>query len=141
MQLPIKQLRQSGASDGQVPTWSDALQQYVPQTVSGGGGGNTFVAEPFVYADTTNKVIGPLSNTPANLSSVSLFPITGLIQKYTQDYTVRLVIGGSAPGYYICLSPTSTPPGGGSFSGSSNPATGIDGNLDLGDDFRVLYPY
>jgi hypothetical protein len=98
-------------------------------------------AEQLVYSDITNKVIGPLSGVPIDEEDLSLFIITGIIQKYTQDYTVRQVSGGAFPGYYVCISTTSTAPGSGSFAGgSSNPATGIDGLLAFGDTARVIYP-
>jgi hypothetical protein len=103
------------------------------------GSGVTY-GEQYVYTDTANKVIGPLSNTPVPVGGLSLFPITGPIQKYSTDYTVREVAGGSAPGYYVCISPTSTAPGGGAFAGGANPSVGIDTVLASGDDVRVIYP-
>lgn len=141
MQLPLKQLRQDGAATDQVLTWDSGLSQWVPKTAPGGGGGTDATAETLTYTDTANKVAGPLAYTPAAIAAVSLFVITGAVQSYTMDYTVRLVIGGSAPGYYLCLSPTSTPPGGGSFSGGSNPGSGISGTLTSGDYLRVLYAH
>jgi hypothetical protein len=102
--------------------------------------GTEFVAEELTYTDTANKVIGPLTNTPSNAIMSNLFPATGVIQTYTTDYTVRQVTGGSAPGYYVCIATGSTAPGGGSFSGGSNPATGIDSVMVNGDKVRVLYP-
>jgi hypothetical protein len=97
-------------------------------------------AEDFSYTDTSNKVLGPLSGSPVDVTAVTLFVLTGIVQEYSVDYTVREVIGGSSPGFYVCVSPTSTAPGGGSFSGGSNPGTGIDGTLTSGDKTRVLYP-
>lgn len=98
------------------------------------------VGEQLDYTDTTNKVIGPLSGAPITETDVSVFVLRGVTQKYTQDYTVRFVSGGSAPGYYICVSTGSTAPGGGAFIGGSNPATGIDSVLVFGDSVRVIYP-
>lgn len=105
----------------------------------GGGSGASYEAESFTYTDTSNKVMGPLSSSPDSLSKVNLFTFNGPLQELTVDYTIRLVIGGSAPGYYICVSSSSTPPGGGAFSGGSNPGTGIDSILTNGDKMRVTY--
>lgn len=105
---------------------------------AGSGGG--FAGEELTYTDTTNKVIGPLNSAPTSPTSLHLFPEKSVIQMYTVDYTVRQVTGGSAPGYYVCISTTSTAPGGGSFVGGSNPGTGIDSVLVSGDKVRVSYP-
>lgn len=102
--------------------------------------GGTLKAESLTYADTGNAVLGPLFNEPVELEDVTLFVHTGVIQEYTLDYTVRKVAGGSDPGFYICLSPTSTAPGGGVFDGGSNPGTGIAPLLSFGDTTRVIYP-
>lgn len=104
------------------------------------GTGEGSAAETLTYTDTSNKVIGPLSESPTSVAEANLFPFTGVLQEYSVDYTVREVIGGSAPGFYVCISPTSTAPGGGSFSGGSNPGTGIESVLVNGDKARVTYP-
>lgn len=105
---------------------------------------NTFaIAEPMastgplVYSDTANKVVGPLANTPTNLDQ-SLMWFGGISQKYTTDYTLRSVVGGSAPGWYIAIATDSSAPGGGSFSGGSNPATGLS-EAENGDIFQLVY--
>jgi len=103
------------------------------------GTGITY-GEQYTYSDTTNKVVGPLNNDPVPVGGLSLFPEEGLPQMYTKDYTVREVAGGSAPGYYICVSPTSSAPGGGAFVGGANPSGGIDTILSSGDEVRVIYP-
>jgi hypothetical protein len=97
------------------------------------------LAETLTYSDTTNKVIGPLARIPVAGTSVDVVPIKGVMQEYGVDYTVRSVTGGSAPGYYVCIGTTSTAPGGGSFSGGSNPSTGIDTVLTNGDKVRCSY--
>jgi hypothetical protein len=112
----------------------------IEEDTGGGGGGGGVESETLTYTDTTNKVLGPLNDSPASFMATALWPVTGVIQDYTQDYTVREVIGGSAPGYYICISPTSTAPGGGAFSGGTNPGTGIESVLTSGDKTRVIYP-
>lgn len=104
------------------------------------GGNNDLESEELTYTDTGNKVAGPLSGIPTDMDKVSLFVIGGCIQRYTTDYTVREVTGGSAPGYYLCFSPTSTAPGGGGFNGGTNPATGISDILENGDVVRIIYP-
>ena len=106
-----------------------------------GGGGGGYDADQLTYTDTSNKLIGPLPSTPTTIAKVNLLIPTGNTQEYTKDYTVREVTGGSAPEFYICVSTTSTAPGGGSFvGGSSNPATGISDVLSSGDVARVTYP-
>lgn len=107
---------------------------------AGGGGSTGYVAETLVYTDTTNMIIGPLSDIPSDVDNSNLFIINGVIQDYSVDYTVRQVAGGTVPGYYVCISPTSTAPGGGTFVGSSNPGTGIYLWLESGDRVRVTYP-
>jgi hypothetical protein len=96
--------------------------------------------EQYVYTDTTNKVIGPMNTTPVPVTGLSLFPEDASNQMYGKDYTVRQVTGGSAPGYYVCVDPTSSAPGGGAFVGGANPSTGITPPLASGDEVRVIYP-
>ncbi len=104
-------------------------------TVAGG-----YEVDQLTYTDTANEIIGPLTSTPSELPSVNLNIMTGVQQEYIMDYTVRQVTGGSVPGYYVCISPTSTAPGGGSFLGGSNPGSGIQNVLSNGDKVRVSYP-
>ena len=94
--------------------------------------------ENLTYTNTTNKVAGPMTIPPSTPALVSMAIINGTVQEYGLDYTVREVIGGSAPGFYVCISPTSTAPGGGSFSGGSNPGTGIEAILTSGNVIRVF---
>lgn len=96
--------------------------------------------EQYVYTDITNKVIGPMNTTPVPVTGLSLFPENASNQMYEKDYTVRQVSGGSAPGYYICVAPTSSAPGGGAFVGGSNPSVGVDPPLAENDQVRVIYP-
>jgi len=103
------------------------------------GTGVTY-GEEYAYLNIIDKVIGPLVNTPVPVGGLSLFPEGGPNQFYGVDYTVRQVIGGGSPGYYICVSTTSTAPGGGAFVGGANPTTGIDSILVSGDLIRVIYP-
>jgi len=107
-------------------------------TASGGGGGDGSVTEEYTYTDTDNVVVGPLGTPPTSVSETLLW-LGGLHQIYTSDYTLRPVVGGSAPGWYICLAPTRTAPGGGSFSGGSNPGTGIEPLLAVSDALTALY--
>jgi hypothetical protein len=109
--------------------------------VAPGGGVDAAESETLTYTDTVNAVAGPLTATPVSTPATALWPIGGVVQDYQVDYTVREVIGGGAPGYYVCVSQTSTAPGGGSFSGGSNPTgPGIDDILVSGDKLRVVYP-
>jgi len=94
--------------------------------------------EQLMYTDTTNKVIGELE-LPPSPGRVALFPLSGTAQEIGKDFTVRQVVGGTAPGWYVCIDPLSTPPGGGAFSGGSNPTTGISGVLSLGDIVQLIY--
>lgn len=108
------------------------------QQSGGGGGGSSNEVEGFVFADDTNWVLGPIGNVPESTSDTLLFwdPI---LQHITTDYTIRPVAGGSAPGYYICVSSSSSAPGGGTFSGGSNPTTGMASFLQTGDIIKLLY--
>lgn len=94
--------------------------------------------EQIVYNNSTDKVIGPLATAPSS-SQVALIPIGGVVQDLGLDFTARQVSGGTNPGWYICIDPLSTPPGGGTFSGGSNPTTGISGVLSLGDIVQLIY--
>ena len=105
---------------------------------AGGGGGTGLESETFTYSDTSNKIAGPLSETPFDIAGTRMFHL-GLFQNYTGDFTVRLVVGGSAPGYYLCIATDSTAPGGGAFSGGANPGTGITSYLDAGDKLSAVY--
>lgn len=98
------------------------------------------VTQQLTYTNPANKVIGPLGNTPGNTFELTIFPQGGPPQIYGEDYTVRRVVGGTNPGYYICIGKTSTAPSGGSFSGGSNPSGGIDHILESGDLARITYP-
>lgn len=98
--------------------------------------------EQLYYTDPVNKVIGPLGSEPV-IDEVAVSVIKGVDQEYGKDYTVRQVQGGTAPGFYICISPTSTAPGGGTFvAGTSNPTVGIDTLLSSVEDdkVQVIYP-
>lgn len=95
--------------------------------------------EFFTYTDTANKVAGPLA-TPPVINELLLWIIGGIAQDYGIDYTVRQVVSGSAPGYYVCLSSSSTAPGGGTFLSGANPSAGIDGQLLSGDKLVLSYP-
>ena len=97
------------------------------------------VQDILTYTDTANKIIGPLSDTPIAAGNTGMTVMGGPDQQYTQDYTVREVIGGSAPGYYICIDPGSTAPGGGAFTPGSNPGTGISSILGVSDRVKTTY--
>lgn len=94
--------------------------------------------DELTYANDTNYVLGPLGSTPTNIDQSMLWS-GGISQKYTQDYTVRRVTGGTDPGYYVCVSPSSTAPGGGAFIGGQNPGTGILNLLELSDTIQLLF--
>ena len=111
----------------------------IPWTSVTGKPGDFSRAELLTYTDTANKVIGPLA-TPPVVNELSLWPLGGVVQEYGVDFTVRQVTGGGAPGYYICLSTSSTAPGGGTFLSGSNPSTGIDTLLSSGDKTQAVYP-
>jgi hypothetical protein len=67
--LSLKQLAQSGATNGQVPGWSSAAGMWVPTTVSGGGGGGGYATgvRQVVYATLGTQVFSgsniPFDNT------------------------------------------------------------------------------
>jgi len=122
------------------PYWGDILERdFLIIENSAYAGGMT--AETLTYMDTTNKVIGPLAEEPTEITSLNINVINGIPQEYTKDYTVREVVGGSSPGFYVCVSPTSSAPGGGAFNGGTNPGTGIAAVLVSGDKVRATYPY
>ena len=104
----------------------------------GAGGGASFQVEYHIYTDDTNKVVGPLGAVPQSLSDVAAFwePV---LQFTPGDFVVRPVSGGSAPGYYLCVSPSSSAPGGGTFAGGVNPTTGMDSFAVAGETFVVMY--
>lgn len=107
-------------------------------TAIGGGGSAAVNAEEFVYSDLSNKVIGPLANTPTQISEALMW-YGGISQFYTTDFTIREVTGGTDPGWYVCLATNSSAPGGGSFTGGSNPATGLSDLLEINDKFSIFY--
>jgi len=118
---------------GQVPT-ATSPTAYAWQTPYGG-----LSVRQYTYTDTINGVIGPLTIPTLTLSNVLLHPIDGILQQYGIDFTIRSVTGGSAPGYYVCIDPMSTAPGGGSFSGGSNPSvTDLYILLEDGDVVQVI---
>jgi len=102
-----------------------------------GGGSASLAVEDLTYSDTANKVIGPLGATPTSITE-SLSWFGGVSQNYIKDFTLRLVVGGSAPGWYMAIATDSSAPGGGSFSGSANPATGL-AEAELNDIFQLFY--
>ncbi len=133
---PLGDLEFFGLTPGDVLTATGPTAASFAPPVGGGG----YAVEQLTYTDIGNRLIGPLVNTPTPVVNVNLYVPTGGPQEYTKDYTVRQVTGGSAPGYYLCIGTGSTAPGGGSFVGGSNPATGIDSVLSSGDVVRVTYP-
>jgi hypothetical protein len=106
---------------------------------TGGSAPGLYRQEQLVYTDVVNKVVGPLSEVPATPEEVTLVPIGGPPQDYGLDYTVREVVGGASPGWYLCVDPLSTAPGGGSFGSGSNPTVGIADLLSSGDVVQVTY--
>jgi hypothetical protein len=98
-------------------------------------------AETITYTDSTHKVFGPLDETPYPPGATALVLLGGVMQEYGVDFTAREVGGGSAPGWYLCVGTGSTAPGGGSFIGGTNPGTGIDSLLVVGDKAVTMYPY
>ena len=106
--------------------------------LSSGGGGASLEVEVYSYIDTINKVIGPIGNVPQSVSDSMMFwgPI---LQDYNIDYTIRPVAGGSTPGYYICISTTSSSPGGGTFSGGNNPSIGMEAFINSEDKITIQY--
>lgn len=135
--ISLDKLSQSGATPDQVPSWDGA--EWVPTTIPGGTLPDNFSrAEVFSYSDVSNKVIGPLA-TPPVVSEAMLTLFGGLAQEIAIDFTIRQVTGGSAPGYYVCISPTSSAPGGGTFLSGINPTVGIEAQLDGGDKVLVAY--
>lgn len=137
---PTSDLGISTAKELFTPFWADITERdtlLLEEEIVENSGTSV---ETLTYTDTSNEVIGPLTKSPTDEAQLNLFVFTGILQEYTLDYTVREVVGGTAPGYYVCVSPTSTAPGGGSFGGGSNPGTGIASVLVSGDKTRVTYP-
>ena len=99
---------------------------------SGAAGDFGRESETLTYTDTVNRVLGPLKSTPTDAFEVDILSFQGPAQEESLDYSVREVQGGTAPGWYVCVSPTSTAPGGGVFGGGVNPSTGIAGVLSPG---------
>jgi len=120
-------------------TWRLTNHSPITWLFIGGGGGVGYEVETLTYTDTANEIAGPLATDPTDVTKSNLFPIFGIPQDYVKDFTIRKVTGGSVPGYYICISPTSTAPGGGWFDGGSNPGSGIQNVLENGDKVRVAY--
>jgi len=60
--LRLKQLAQSGATNGQVPGWSSAAGMWVPTTVSGGGGGGG-------YATGVRQIVTSLSGSVQTITN------------------------------------------------------------------------
>jgi hypothetical protein len=107
--------------------------------VSGGSGGGTGLgSDPLSFSDTVNNVVGPLTSAPTSPSKVGV-SVLGVDQSPTSDFTTRLVVGGSAPGYYVCIATNSSAPGGGVFSGGANPGAGIATWVQPGDVFLITY--
>jgi hypothetical protein len=102
-----------------------------------GGGGASLATDELTYTDTANKVVGPIGSTPTSITD-SIAWFGGVSQRYTRDFTLRTVVGGSAPGWYMAIATDSSAPGGGSFSGGSNPATGLP-EAENGDVFQLRY--
>lgn len=103
------------------------------------GGGDNRESETLTYTDVTNKVAGPLKSVPQDPFEVDVHLYRGPTQQESLDYSIREVTSGSAPGWYVCVSPTSTAPGGGVFSSGSNPSTGISSILLSGDKVRAVF--
>lgn len=120
--------------------WMLKLDSPVTWIPFGGGAGFTGRKSFLVtYTDTVNEIIGPLPITPLDADEVDLFVFTGGLQEPIQDFTVREVIGGTVPGYYVCVGTASSAPGGGAFAAGSNPGTGISAILASGDKVRIIY--
>jgi hypothetical protein len=111
--------------------------QNIPLAGIGGFPSNFSRGEQPAYTNTTNKVIGPLASSPV-AAEVALAPLKGVFQEQGVDFTVREVTGGTADGWYVCIDPTSSAPGGGSFAGGLNPTTGL--TLSPGDKVQLIYP-
>jgi len=99
---------------------------------------NKKVVEYLDYLDTINMVI-KLNQVPNDVTVVEITPEAGPDQFYIDNYTVRKVVGGTVPGYYICVDPVSTAPGGGAFDGGSNPLSGMLPLLGAGDEVKASY--
>lgn len=98
--------------------------------------------ETITYTDVTNMII-KLTRSPIEVNdSIEFTPFDGTDQEWGVDYTVREVINcttSSNNGFYICISPLSTAPDGGSFNGSINPTIGIAMVLESGDSGKASY--
>jgi hypothetical protein len=62
----LSTLSQSGATNGQVPQWNGS--QWVPATVSGGGGGGTVTSVGFTTTDSSLSVTGSPVTTSGTIS-------------------------------------------------------------------------
>lgn len=139
--LLCKRLTTSIVVSGDLSLVQYGLYRYVNsswQLIGGGSGSLNNVVELLTYTDDTNKVLGPLASVPFSLNDCLFFWIP-ILQEVSFDYSIRPVSGGSAPGYYICISSTSTAPGGGTFAGGSNPSVGMDSFLNVSDKCNIFY--
>jgi len=120
-------------------SWYDAQNEMI-DAMNLIAAGNLCVIDYLKYLDDMNMVIGPLAHEYAFASNSILFPFGGNPQRYSQDFTVREVVGGSAPGFYILISPSSTPPGGGAWGpASAPPSIGIADRLSVNDWVSLIY--
>lgn len=118
-----------------------ANKNYVDSTILSST--SSFKTVDIVYTGTnlTHKVLQIPDvidvSTSVNRLDILVSPVSGILQDYGTDYTVRAVGTTS----YICLDPTSTPVSG-SFDGGGdnvNPSVGITNLVQSGDTVRVLY--
>jgi len=98
--LSLKQLAQSGATNGQVPGWSTAAGMWVPTTVSGGGGGGGYatgvrqIVSSYTQAVSSTTTVLPADNTiPQNTEGAQFLAVTITPQSATSTLLVTATIG------------------------------------------------
>lgn len=74
--INLKQFANSGASNGQVPSWVAATSQWVPTTLSGGGG----------YPSGVRQIA--YSTTSTGVSSAATVPLDNTIPQITEGFEV-----------------------------------------------------
>ena len=100
--INLKQLAQSGATNGQVPAWVAASSTWVPATISGGGGYATGVRQIVTsFANSVQSVSTSLpadATTPQNTEGAQFITATITPQSATSTLLILATIGAMTPG-------------------------------------------
>jgi len=100
--INLKQLGDSGASNGQVPAWVAAANAWVPTTLSGGGGGYATGVRQIVgsYSGTASSTSTQLpadNTTPQNTEGAQFFALTVTPQSATSTILLIAYIAVTTP--------------------------------------------